>query len=579
MRLRGPGGPHLAGLFCLLLGACQGQIDLPPGTSASSGGQPGGGPPAAGGSAGNAIGGGKSSGGSGNATSSGGTGGSSMGTGGSSAGGGSAGMTASCTSTESPGAPVPMRRLTATQVARTVEDIFAVTLVPDVRDERLLAYRSNISTSVDTSSARNYFEFAGEVVATADLSRCETSCLDWLLDDTGRRLFRRPLSAEERERYTALYDTAAEDGTPEEAAGWVLEAMLQSPTFLYLDESVKADGTLDDYAVASRLSLLLWGKNPDAELLDRAERGELASATAIQEEATRMLNDPASEAGLREFVDQWLDLGRLDDADTRPDLADLGPSTVNALRDEPVQYFRRLLREGAGLGDLLTSSRTVVTSELEELYGDDLLERSDEDFTLDPAHRGGILSLPGVAAALAHARRTSPTLRGKAVLAGLLCTPPDPPPANVDTTLPEVEEGVGTRERLEIHMTAPACRGCHMEMDGIGFALEKLDWLGRYREEENEAPIDDSSTFPLGADEVTVTGAAELGATLAASPNVAACVSKQWLRYSLGITETRAVDCLVADLAETVSGSAGLERMIVKSLTSDWFRRGPGEAP
>jgi hypothetical protein len=451
--------------------------------------------------------------------------------------------------------------------------------MPDVRDERLLAYRSNISTSVDTSSARNYFEFAGKVVAAADLSRCETNCVDWLIDDIGRRLFRRPLSSEQRQQYTALFETAVEDGTPLEAAGWVLEAMLQSPSFLYLDESVNADGTLDDYAVAARLSLLLWGKNPDAALLDRAERGELASAASLEEEVTRMLSDPSSAAGLGEFVDQWLDLARLDDADTRPDLADLGADTVNALREEPVYYFRRLLREGAGLGELLTSSRTVATAELEELYGDDVVERTDGDFLLDPAHRGGILSLPGVAAALAHARRTSPTLRGKAVLTGLLCTPPDPPPANVDTTLPEVAEGVGTRERLEIHMTAPACRGCHADMDGIGFALEKLDWLGRFREQENGAPIDDSSIFPLGAAEVNVTGAAELGATLAASPDVAACVSRQWLRYSLGITETRAADCLVADLAATVSGSAGLERMIIKTLTSDWFRRGPEEAP
>lgn len=472
-----------------------------------------------------------------------------------------------------------MRRLTASQVARTVEDLFAVALTPDVRDERLLAYRSNISTSVDTSSARNYFEFASQVVASADLSRCEANCLDWLLDDVGRRLFRRPLSNEERQRYTVLFETAVEDGTAGEAAGWVLEAMLQSPTFLYLDESVKADGTLDDYAVAARLSLLLWGRNPDVDLLERAERGELTSDADVAEEVTRMLNDPASEAGLREFVDQWLDLARLEDADTRPDLADLGGATVNALRDEPVQYFRRLLREGAGLGELLTSSRTIASAELEELYGADIVERMDGDFTLDPAHRGGILSLPGVAAALSHARRTSPTLRGKAVLAGLLCTPPDPPPANVDTTLPEAAEGVGTRERLEIHMSAPACRGCHADMDGIGFALEKLDWLGRYREEENGAPIDDSSIFPLGADEVNVTGAAELGATLAASPDVAACVSRQWLRYSLGITETGAADCLVADLTATVSGSAGLERMIVKTLTSDWFRRGPEEAP
>jgi hypothetical protein len=355
--------------------------------------------------------------------------------------------------------------------------------------------------------------------------------------------------------------------------------MLQSPSFLYLDEVVKPDGTLDDYALAGRLSLLIWGRNPDAELLDHAKNGELSTAAEVEAEVTRLLAAPESEAGMREFVDQWLDLGRLDDADVRPDVAELGASTVNALRDEPVQYFRQLVEQGAGLSELLTSTESVALSELADIYGDDIVKTTGTTVELDPAHRGGILSLPGVAAALSHARRTSPTLRGKAVLAGLLCTPPEPPPANVNTTLPDVAEGVSNRERLEQHMNAAACRGCHAPMDGLGFALEKLDWLGRSREDENGVAVNDETTFPLGADDVTVTGAVELGELLSASPEVAACVSRQWLRYALGVTETHDADCLVEQLATDVAGSDGLTRLIVKTLTSDWFRRGPGEAP
>jgi hypothetical protein len=319
--------------------------------------------------------------------------------------------------------------------------------------------------------------------------------------------------------------------------------------------------------------------NPDDALLARAERGELVAAPAVEEEVSRLLADPKSVEGIREFVDQWLDLGRLDEPDVRPDLADLGAATVRALRDEPVVFFHSLLRSGASLGELLTSSRTAPFAELEGLYGEDILGRGTDGVELDPARRRGILSLPGVVSAASHARRTSPTLRGKAILTGLLCTPPEPPPADVDTTLPEVAEDAGTRERLETHMSAPACRGCHAAMDGIGFTLEKLDWLGRYREEENGVAIDDAATFPLGPDEVTVSGTAELATTLSASPDVTACVARQWLRYSLGVSESQAADCLVERLATDLGGSAGLERMIVTALTSDWFRRGPGATP
>jgi hypothetical protein len=472
-----------------------------------------------------------------------------------------------------------MRRLTASQVERTVADVLGVSVTLDVEDERLLAYRSNISTSVDTASARGYFDFAGAVVGGADLARCDTDCSAWLLDDVGRRLFRRALTTDERSRYGALFTLALDNVTPRDAAGWVLEAMLQSPSFLYLDEGVKADGTLDDLAVASRLSLLVWGMNPDDALLARAERGELATPAAVSEEVTRLLADPKSLEGIREFVDQWLDLGRLDDPDVRPDLSELGADTVRALRDEPVTFFHGLLQSGAGLGELLTSSRTTPSAELEPLYGDDILSQGADGVDLDPAHRRGILALPGVVAAASHARRTSPTLRGKAILTGLLCTPPEPPPADVDTTLPEIDENAGTRERLEVHMSAPACRGCHAGMDGLGFTLEKLDWLGRYRADENGEAIDDTATFPLGSLDVTVSGTAELATTLATSPDVAVCVARQWLRYSLGVTESQAAECLVQRLATDLGGTAGLERMIVTALTSDWFRRGPGNPP
>lgn len=572
----GCGSPRLALLALLAVAGCTAEVarseapGSPPTAGAPSAGQPSG----------------AGSGGSGAAPGNGGTGGLSGApgvTGGTSgaAGGAAAGGTgpSACASIEGPGAPVPMRRLTASQVERTVSSVLGVDLTLNVEDERLLAYRSNISTSVDAASARGYFDFASAAVTDADLSRCATDCRDFLFDDVGRRLFRRALDDDERARYDALFELGLESVDPEQAAGWVLEAMLQSPTFLYLDEVVGTDGMLDDHSIAARLALLLWGENPDDTLLTRAENGDLSTVVAIEEEIARLLDDPRSEEGMREFVDQWFDLARLDDPDVRPDLAELGADTVNALRGEPVLFFHRLLREGAGLGELLTSPRTVASPLLEDLYGSDIVTSSADAFELDPARRGGLLALPGVAAALSHARRTSPTLRGKAVLTGLLCTPPEPPPADVDTTLPEIEDGIPTRARLEQHMSAPACMGCHVGMDGIGFTLEKLDWLGRFREEEAGVAIDDRATFPIGQSDVTVQGTAELGRALAEAPDVAVCVARQWLRYSGGITESQTEGCLVDALSSTVRDTAGLERMIVRTLTSDWFRRGPGATP
>src|SRR5688500_5046409 len=203
-----------------------------------------------------------------------------------------------CASPSTTGAPVPMRRLNASQVERTVREVLGVSRSLPVTDEKLFTYRSNISTALDASGARAYLDFAEGVAAEVDLARCASDCSAWLLDEVGARLFRRPLTGEQRDRYQALYEAGG--------AAQALEAMLQSPSFLYVDEVVDDDGYLDDYSTAARLSVVLWGERPDAALLARAAGGELSKATEVRAEALRMLEDERARGGLRDFVAQWL---------------------------------------------------------------------------------------------------------------------------------------------------------------------------------------------------------------------------------------------------------------------------------
>ena len=301
----------------------------------------------------------------------------------------------------------------------------------------------------------------------------------------------------------------------------------------------------------------------------------------VRAEAERMLEDPRSADGVADFVDQWLELHRLDSESVRPDVAALGPDVVNALRDEPAALFRSVIATGGGLRELLTTSETPALAELDAIYGDDAIDQVDGPdgaiTRLDPTRRAGILTLPGVQAALSHAESTSPTLRGYAVLAGFLCTPPGPPPAGVSVTLPPPVPGATTRERLELHFSSETCGACHRSMDGIGFAFESYDWLGRSRDTEAGRPIDDTGTFVLGGDEVSVDGAIELAEEMASTRAVASCVARQWAQYASGIPTTRDTACLVDSMAVELRGEGGLREMILAHVTSDWFRRG-GEA-
>src|SRR5690606_14612673 len=118
---------------------------------------------------------------------------------------------------------------------------------------------------------------------------------------------------------------------------------------------------------------------------------------------------------------------------------------------QPVLLFRSLLEGGAGLSELLTTTRAPAMAALADTYGGDVLGESDGLFELDPTRRSGILTLPGVMASLAHADITSPTVRGHAVLGNFFCRPPPPPPAGLSVTLPESTPGSTLRQRLEAH--------------------------------------------------------------------------------------------------------------------------------
>ena len=89
----------------------------------------------------------------------------------------------------------------------------------------------------------------------------------------------------------------------------MVEAMLQSPKFLFHVEA-GPDGRWVDYAIACRLSYLLWDTMPDTALLDAATRGELRTATGRERASRRMLGNPLAGQSLDEFFNQWLRFDR-----------------------------------------------------------------------------------------------------------------------------------------------------------------------------------------------------------------------------------------------------------------------------
>jgi hypothetical protein len=334
------------------------------------------------------------------------------------------------------------------------------------------------------------------------------------------------LADDELSTYLSLWAGIAEDDGFFEGLRWVVAGMLQSPHFLYRSElGVAADAgnyTLTDWEVASELSYLIWGTMPDEELFVLAAAGELHTGEQIESAAVRLLADDRALETTANFVEAWLQLGRIETI-SRIDLA-------GELEDAMVEQTRETVKDvassGGTLADLVIGGETYLPDALATHYG---LEAGGW-VEQDGEHYGGLLTHGSLLTVYALSDSSSPVHRGVVVRERMLCEELPPPPANLDTSPPATDAAGTTREKYEIHSSLPECASCHALIDPIGFGFEHYDHLGRWRDEELGQPIDATGDV----DGVVFDGAQDLGPLLLADDRFAACFVESWRRWGMG---------------------------------------------
>lgn len=486
---------------------------------------------------------------------------------------------------------MPLRRLTGEQYANAVRDLFGVEA--DVAafggDEKLGPFDANYAAPVSPTMVDQFRAVAEDVAEAASLDSvallgCDPAVVPTCLQDwvraVGRRAYRRPLTDDELARYETLIELGQDDAA---RVRLVIQAMLQSPSFLYQLEFGLPDPAADDvvalepYELASRLSLFLWGSVPDDALLDAAAAGSLDDPEGLRAQAERMLEDPHARGTVESFHVQWLHLDKLAAQDKDPALY---PLFDEELRDAMLAETRRfaghvVLDGDARLETLLTSSETWIDAPLFELYGLPVPAGHDpaEAVALDPAQRAGLLTQASFLATHAHHNQTAPIHRGVVVLTELLCQPPPPPPPDVNATPPDPVPGSTTREIFEQQTAEPYCAGCHKLINGIGLGFEGYDAIGAFREVENGLPVDQSGEV-VGTDVAgTFDGAVELAHKLAESQQVRDCVATQWFRYSLGRLEGSADECTLGELRQSFADSDyDVRELMLALVQTDAFR-------
>ncbi len=311
-----------------------------------------------------------------------------------------------------------------------------------------------------------------------------------------KRAFRRTVSDAELEPFVHLADT--------EGCSAAIKAMLCSPSFLYIYEN---EGSLDNDALACRLSYALTNSMPDGELLHLAATRKLTEPAVFTQQIDRLLASPNLDEFIDSFVSQWL---RLRNVDKMPPDQKKFPAfyrishgytgTRDAIVKEPVLYFKHLLSNNLSASFLVDADFTIAHDSLADFYGIPAVNSSAFQMVrLDPGQkRGGLLGMAAVLAASANGVDTSPVVRGIYVLDNLLGRPPEPPPPGIKLPDPDIRGTTTIRNLLEKHSTDDSCAGCHKSIDPLGFALENFDAIGHWRKAYPNGAIDASGKFPSG---------------------------------------------------------------------------------
>ena len=463
---------------------------------------------------------------------------------------------------QSAGSPLRTRLLTADQYANSIAQLFgediAESILPPIppmaRTDGLLASGSafvGVTSDQVSQIQQTAASIAAQVVdqdhrdflipcSPEETEAADTSCAALFLEETGRLLFRRPLSESRLSDLVHVADYAAEQtGDFYDGLALALEAMLISPDFIFIVDRAEADPDapsqqrLDAYSLASRLSFLLWNAPPDDVLLQEAEAGILYTQQGLAGAVDRMLVSARLESGVRAFFDDLMAFDEFNSLAKDPLVYPMVTgTTLEHAREQTLRTIvDHLVARQADYRDLFTTRQTFMSLQLAAVYGTPAGQGWVPFEFEEEGPRLGLLTHVSFLAANSHSVRSSPTLRGKALRETFLCQRvPDPPPDVDFSSLEEAEDAATAKERLAVHNTNPSCAGCHLITDPMGLSLENFDGAGRFRETENGAPLDIAGEL----DGIFYEDIAGLAHATRNHPKLSACLINRLYAYGTG---------------------------------------------
>ena len=491
-----------------------------------------------------------------------------------------------------------VRRLTVGEYVETVRRTVGVDVDEKAREilpseVRADGFRNTAyALTVDLDHIQGYAELAGIIVDRLDVPAFVEShvgcreltraCFEDVITEIGRRLLRGPVGEVEKEKFFDVFEAVVdEDGDFELAVSYVLEAMLQSPQFIYRIENQQGDGSTESvggWELASRLSYFIWGGPPDEELMAAAEAGELSTPEQVTDQVERMLASPRADKSVERFIYDWLSLGRLASLDPNEEhYPGWSEALAEDMEEETLAFAHAIAREEKRpLSDLFDAQATFATPRLADHYG---LESNGEGmnrYDLSPvAARGGLLTQGSVLTI--GGDEASTVSRGLFLLRNVLCGDVSSPPPDVDTTPVPAEPGRSQREIAEARIANPQCGGCHSKFEPLAFGLSKFDGVGKYIETDehgNKLRDDGEVVVPGEAEAQSYEDAAEMMELIAGSERVDRCLTRKVTQFAIGRKLTPSDRCKVREIYRRFrEGGETYASLVAAIATSDLFIR------
>ena len=348
-------------------------------------------------------------------------------------------------------------------------------------------------------------------------------CVSLYLFEKAEKAFRSPLSESQKDLFTNLMDQVNTDLDGESSlirAKAILEsgamAILTSPFFLSIIEigTPNGDGTyaLNDYEIATRLSLLLSPKLPDAKLLQKAKDGLLHDPKERILELERLFQKDDVKDALVAKMKSFFGID-LSGKELGDDLA--SETRKEALKKEALEDFDGFLRS------FLFEDKPFST-----LYREKADFKDAERKSIDLS--AGALGTVAYVASHTSKGTPAPITRGNFTLQRLLCYSLPLPPADIPPA-PAPEEGVSDRDWLEAHRN-DSCASCHEMIDNFGLPFENFDAASIF---SNDA--DTSAQLPSAFDiSGPISSLENLADAMSESEQSKECFTSYWYRHAYG---------------------------------------------